>query len=49
MGGRFINASGASRREIAKACLESRLAVTASGAKQSIFLSVAAIASLRSQ
>jgi hypothetical protein len=36
MGGRFINGSGALRGEVVNVRLESRLAVIASGAKQSI-------------
>jgi hypothetical protein len=43
LGGRFINASGAWRGGVANARLKLRLAVIASGAKQSIFLSVAAM------
>src|ERR1700704_1009910 len=40
LGGRYINGSGALRGEVANACLEFH--VIASGAKQSIFLFVAA-------
>jgi len=50
LGGSFINASGASRREGANACLE--FYVIASAAKQSIlsfFFGALWIASLRSQ
>jgi hypothetical protein len=36
LGGTFINASGASRREVASVCLELRFAVIASAAKQTI-------------
>ena len=36
LGGTFINASGASRREVASVCLELRFAVIASAAKQSM-------------